>query len=489
MKKSALYYLLNGFVKIYGKTSRKSKAATPLDPVYVDFIESSDSESFTVGFHKKAVLPDDIDTKKYYIAGYGENNPARGVIDPQYAHALWVDDNSGRGGILLISLDVVGLLNKDVLKIRGMLKDFSRETNCRYIGVMSTHNHAGIDTMGIWGHLPFKSGKDEKFMDLLFDAVKECAFEAYKNRHDGDLYLGEIEVPDMQEDIRTPEVYSKTLTRFRFVPRDNSNEIWVLNFASHSESLQGCNHLVSADFPCYLRERIKQKTHADTFYTVGAIGGMISMNIDNEDVLKKEHRLLESTRSIGFKLADYALSINNDRKLQPLVNFARKEFYVDVENPVLTVAGYIGLLDAEKFTRKETSAYWCLKSEITYFEIGDKKLLLLPGELFPELVFGGALSAENSGTGKGTEVNPKLIGDIVGDENILIFGLANDELGYILPPNDFVLNEKSPYIDKAVDIHNRRHYEETNSAGPETSQIIADVVEDITETIKKHRVG
>ena len=354
---------------------------------------------------------------------------------------------------------------------------------------MSTHNHAGIDTMGIWGRLPFKSGKDEKFMSLLFDAVKECAFEAYKSRRDGDLYLGEIEVPDMQEDIRTPEVYSKTLTRFRFVPRDNSNETWLLNFASHSESLQGCNHLVSADFPCYLRERIKQQTNADTFYTVGAIGGMISMNIDNEDILIKEHRLLESTRNIGYKLADYAMAINNDRKLQPLVNFARKEFYVDVENPVLTVAGYIGLLDADKFTPKDTSAYWCLKSEITYFEIGDKKLLLLPGELFPELVFGGALDAENSGTGRGKEVNPKLICDITGDENILVFGLANDELGYILPPNDFVLNKKSPYIEKAVDVHNRRHYEETNSAGPETAQTVADVTEEIINTVKKHRVG
>ena len=75
MKKSAMYYLLNGFVKMYGKMSRKSKAATPLEPVYVDFLDSSDSGSFTVGFHKKAVLPDDIDTKKYYIAGRGKCQP------------------------------------------------------------------------------------------------------------------------------------------------------------------------------------------------------------------------------------------------------------------------------------------------------------------------------------------------------------------------------------------------------------------------------
>ncbi len=484
MKKSVLHYLLNGVVKGHGKMALKSKQIQPLESVEVDFIDNAIAEKYTVGFHREVVLPDDIDTKKYYIAGYGENNPAKGVIDPQYAHAVWIDDNSGRGGILLISLDVVGLLNKDVNKIRELLKGFSRQTCCRYIGVMSTHNHAGIDTMGIWGRLPF-SGKDEKFMKLLFEAVVKCAFTAYENRKNGDLYLGEIEVPDMQEDIRTPIVYSKTLTRFRFVPEDNSNEIWMLNFASHSESLQGCNHLVSADFPCYLREKIRNTTGAETFYTVGAIGGMISMDIPDEKVLRDEHRLIESTRNIGYKLADYALSIDNDIKLEPIVNFAYKEFYADVENPVLTIACDIGILTADKYTRKDATNYWCLKSEITYFEIGGKKLLLLPGELFPELVFGGALSAEESATGKGAEVNPKLLCDIVGDKNILVFGLANDELGYILPPNDFILNEKSPYIDNGRDKHDRRHYEETNSMGPKTAQVIADTIEEIIKAVNK----
>ena len=208
------------------------------------------------------------------------------------------------------------------------------------------------------------------------------------------------------------------------------------------------------------------------------------MDIPDEKILRDEHRLIESTRNIGYKLADYAIAINNDKKLQPLVNFARKEFYVDVENPVLTIACDIGILTADKFTRDGAPNYWCLKTEITYFEIGDKKLLLLPGELFPELVFGGALSAEESATGKGPEFNPKLLCDIVGDENILVFGLANDELGYILPPNDFILDEKSPYIENGRDKHDRRHYEETNSTGPATGKIILDETESLIESAK-----
>ncbi|MBR4287314.1 MAG: hypothetical protein IKT55_06390 [Clostridia bacterium] len=476
--------LLTTVVKTRGKMSLKKRGVKPLDGVRVDFIDNPKGECFTVGFGKCVLLPDDIETKKYYIAGYGENNPARGVIDPQYAHAVYLDDNSSRGAVLIVSLDVVGLLNKDVNIIREQLKDFCKETGCRKIDIMCTHNHAGIDTMGIWGKLPF-TGKDEKFMSILFEGVKKAAYEAYESRKDGNLYLGTIEVPDMQEDIRTPIVYSKTLTRFRFKPFNEGNEVWLLNFASHSESLQGCNHLVSADFPCYLREKIKKTVGADTLYTVGAIGGMISMDVPNEDTLRKEHRLIESTRDIGYKLADYAIAITEETKLEPKINFATKQFYADVENPVLTIACDIGIMTAEKFATKDAPLYWTLKSEITYYEIGGKKILLLPCEIFPELVFGGALRAEESGTGNGPEVNPELLCDIVGDKDILIFGLANDELGYVLPPNDFVLNEKSPYIDNARDKFNRKHYEETNSVGPKTAEVIAQVVKDILNDINK----
>lgn len=475
--------LLETVVKLHGKACLKSNSIKKPPRLTVDFGGESVGECFSVGFSKAILLPDDIDSKKYYIAGYGENNPARGVIDPQYAHAVFLDDNSGRGGVLLISLDVVGLLNKDVLKIRKKLSEFCRISGCRKIDVMCTHNHAGIDTMGIWGRLPF-SGKNKDFMNILFGAVKTAAFEAYKNRRNGDLFLGTVEVPDMQEDIRTPIVYSKTLTRFRFVPDDGSNEIWIINFASHSESLQGCNHLVSADFPCYLREKIKNTVNADTFYTVGAIGGMISMNIPDEKVLRKEHRLIESTRNIGYKLADYALSVSNERKLEPVINFASKEFYAEIDNPVLTVACDIGIMSANKYTMKTASKYWALKSEVTYYEIGGKKILLLPCELFPELAFGGALSAEQSATGKGAEVNPPLLCDITEDNNILIFCLANDELGYVLPPNDYLLNKKAPYIEKATDRFNRRHYEETNSVGPKTADVIARTVAEIITEVK-----
>ena len=115
---------LERFLLSKGKKMLKTNPTTPLGESVIDKADFKDGNMFTVGFSKRVIIPDDIETKKYYIAGYGENNPARGVIDPQYTHALWIDDNSGRGGVLFISLDIVGLLNKDVNRIREKLKDF-----------------------------------------------------------------------------------------------------------------------------------------------------------------------------------------------------------------------------------------------------------------------------------------------------------------------------------------------------------------------------
>ena len=72
--------------------------------------------------------------------------------------------------------------------------------------------------------------------------------------------------------------------------------------------------------------------------------------------------------------------------------------------------------------------------------------------------------------------------DIIGGE-VMIIGLANDELGYIVPPSDFLLNEEMPYLTDTNDYKHENHYEETNSVGPQTAVIIADVFTQLCEAL------
>ena len=66
---------------------------------------------------------------------------------------------------------------------------------------------------------------------------------------------------------------------------------------------------------------------------------------------------------------------------------------------------------------------------MTYFEIGDLKMLLLPSELFPERAYGGYLSAEESAEGKSPDINPKPLIEIADDKDLLIYGATNDFTG------------------------------------------------------------
>jgi hypothetical protein len=453
---------LAGFLKSSfargGAAMLKKNPAPPIPMGRYDRIDKPVSEFFTVGFAKADVMPDDIKKKKYYVAGYKAFNPATGVLDPMTVSAVWIDDNSGRGGVVLVSGDNVGLLSYDVKLIKESLEDFCRETGCRSVNIMSTHDHAGIDTMGYWGPLP-RTGRDEDYMKLLREQVKNVVIAAYDDRRDGSLYYGDKEAPEIQRDSRPPQVYSKMLTRLRFVPNDGSREIYILNFASHSESLLGDNSLVSADFPCYIRREILEKCGAETIYFVGAIGGLIRLKELDPDNIK-------STLIAGKALADTAMSIDNERRLSPVINILRQEFYIPVENVVMLAAVKIGIMKAEKYAVKGTPLGWALKTEMTYINIDGLQMILVPCELFPEVAYGGYLSAEESATGLGPEVNPKPMTEIANDDKLLVFGLANDEVGYTVPPNDFLLNDKMPYIDGGHDKTGRRHYEETNSLGP-----------------------
>ena len=471
-----------------GASGIAKKRAAPADPEKTlregvfDRWTGPVGDRWSAGFARRVIMPDDVDTAAYYIAGYRENNPARGVLDPQNVCALWLDDLTGRGGTLLLAFDAVGILQRDVLGIRAALGNFRVYTGCREITVCCTHNHAGIDTMGLWGPLP-RTGKNKKFMALLTAKAKEAAFAAYRDRREGRLFHGSVEVPDMQEDIRTPEVYSRTLTRLRFQPEDGTREVWLLNFAAHSESLQGCNSLISADHPCYLRERIRSETGAETVYTVGAVGGMISMKLEDEPLLRREHRLPESTRAIGYKLAGYAMSVKDDAPLPARLDYIRQPFFIPAENRLLTLAGLAGIIGVDRWVLPSGEA--AIRTELTYMELGNLPLLFLPGELFPELAYGGALPAEASATGEGPESNPPALTETAGDNRLVIVGLANDEIGYILPPNDFYLHPQKPYLEKGVDRFGRRHYEETNSVGPAAAAAISEALRRAMEKVRE----
>ncbi len=434
---------------------------------------------YNVGFSKRITMPDDVTAKPYWLAGFKTNNQITGVIDPMTVSAMWIDCKDN-GGLIMVAADCVGITGYDIAALRESLAEFCAETGCKAVNVCCSHTHAGIDTCGYWGKTvvgPIPGdGKDPEFMKRFFGAIRDVCFESYRNRREGRLYVGSVRVPDAQHDGRPPIVLHDVLTRLRFVPNDGTEETWLINFAAHPNTMGGANTKVSADYPYYMRERINKDKKTNVLFGVGAIAA-VDAGMYSDD-------RLERTIKQGEVLGEAALSINNDIELAPEITLLQQAYYAPIDNGVLCLMGLIKTVNSLKFPCDKGELGLALKTELTYIKLGSQQILLLPGEAFPEFVYGGYSSAEDSATGLAPDINPTPLVDIAGDKELLVFGVTNDMTGYMVPPNDFVLHKTQPYLSNGKDIKGRNHYHETNSLGYLTTETIANVFADVMSRVE-----
>lgn len=424
---------------------------------------------------------------RYQVAGYQNNVASSDIRDDLLARAVYLDDNTGRGGILYAVADCVGLSNTDVRGIRALAWDWARAAGIRSIQVAASHTHAGIDTVGIWQVPPF-DGKDADFQRLLVEQTAKALRAAYDNRRDGRLYHAAADAGDMFKDTRPPEVIDKTITRLRFAPQDPAAPgVYLVCAGCHPEIAGKRNSVISADFPAYAAEAIKEKTGAETMFIQGMEGGLITVR--DLSTVSREHGKgnvgygLSIVKDYGAEFAGHVLGEGGlpspETELPPLLNFAGMEFELPLENLVLLLGMKVGMLNHTVYrTRRRPYAY-ALTDEVGYLRLGGREqsldILITSGELAPELALGGFFGKEEAALGEEYPRKPlyeTLRGYPFASAQRAVFGLANNFIGYVLPENDFLLNKKRPYIEKAVDRFGRSHYEETNSAGPRAAGAI-----------------
>ncbi|MCQ2480131.1 MAG: hypothetical protein MJ120_05765, partial [Clostridia bacterium] len=320
-------------------------------------------------------------------------------------------------------------------------------------------------------------GKDPQYIEMLMNTMVKVAKEAYANRKPGKLYAGNKEIEESLSGRRSPKKKPfKKVTRIRFAPADGSNETWIVNFPAHPNSLGGSNRMLSAEYPYYLREKVMADCGANVLFGIGAIGAVDAPEYEGKQGF-------DEIKAQGETIADAAMAIDNDVELTPEIKFVQQKFYYPISNNVLTLLAMRKTFNADVYPCDMGEMGLALKSEMTYMNIGGKKLVTFPGEMFQQTVYGGYDSAEESSTGAGPEINPTPISELAGDPDLLVFGVTNDMTGYVVPPNDFVLHKTQPYLNKAYDRFNRDHYHETNSMGIESQKVIADTFTKLVEKL------
>jgi hypothetical protein len=107
---------------------------------------------------------------------------------------------------------------------------------------------------------------------------------------------------------------------------------------------------------------------------------------------------------------------------------------------------------------------------VAYVRLGDLDIAGIPGELYPELVYGRCQDPPDPGADFPEAPPEPSVVDTLTGEKFLLLGLANDELGYIIPKRQW--DSKSPYAYGRQD----DQYGEENSCGPQIAPILLEAL-------------
>ncbi len=370
--------------------------------------------TYRAGFAKVDITPYG---KNVYMGGFDFNRKSTGVLHPIYARAVYISD--GTNYVLLIACDVIGLFYEFITSVKEELKrDFADNS---HIIICSTHNHEGPDTMGYWGksvlNIPVISGTDYEYLRTLRESIRQAAINARDNVEETVIFVGYSNVPAyITENIRKYGYKDDRISFLKFVKKDGTTKGFLVNFGCHPEGLWAQNTLISADYPGILSKYIEERTGSNCIFFSGSLGGMVTPNIEEEAVFADR---LKYTTLMGEQLGE--IVINETTYLRE-INFSSlyhlsHRFKIKIDNPKFLLLKKLGI-----FKREIVDNY--IQTEINFIKIGDVILFGAPGELLPSMGF-------------------KIKGRFSDFKDVFILSLCNDELGYILSPDEF--REKELY--------------------------------------------
>jgi hypothetical protein len=455
---------------------------SPVVLVPVSVADSAEQASFQAGFAETDITPK-LGENPVYLAGFGQNRKATGVHDPLKARAVVLRQGDRR--VALVSIDVVGFPHANVLQVRRQLPGFT------YVLVSSTHNHEGPDTLGLWGPNPFLSGVDPSYILLLEEQIVRAVRDADRAARPVTAQIGTARAPELLHDGREPYIKHDELVALQFLePQTNQPIGLVVQWNCHPETLGSKNTEVSADYVGYTVDYLHRRHRCPVVYLTGTVGGlMTSLHVEIKDdqgrVLAEGS--LEKTERYGRalgQLADRALAEAKPLNLTPL-QVRSREVFVPLENKMYLLGRQVGVLKrqaylwtgdpykAEAVGEEVRGKPLGLRTELAWLRFGELDVAAIPGEIYPELVLDKVQDPPDPGADfPEAPIEPAIYKQLRGPYRMLI-GLANDEIGYIIPKCQW--DEKPPFCYGRT----KAQYGESNSVGPETAPILCKAFQEL----------
>ncbi len=435
-----------------------------------------------LGYAQASILPDDFGTTPYTMGGYGLMATTTETFDGLWVRTIVLNDGTGRGNVAFCVLDAIGIANADVRLIREAVADFAKANNIVSVNVSVTHTHSGIDLQGVWdntvsnvlnniflsnlGLAPIKSGVNRTFLNKIIEQTAKTIKTAYADMEGGTLTLAKKDIADdYLRDRTAPYTFDGNLYRLMFTPDNKAEKSTIIaSFSAHPENSGYGHTVISADFVPYIEE-VLNKAGYNFIYIQGCIGtityqrGVTDDGLDltrHEETVRYGHEIgyiilgLTKTeaecKTMNYALGDFLGEAEYDSTegytswhkdwqpvsesaVAPMLNIAHKQYIIEVSNKLMDIVGKTGITDYFFLYDKTSDKYYTV-TESGYMELGKSLLVeLCPGETYGELLMGG------DGL-KGFKYQS--LREMYG-ENIIVFDLMNDAIGYIEPDDDFVM--------------------------------------------------
>ena len=423
---------------------------------------------FRAGAFKTVISPALRDHPPVYMAGFGHNRVAATVHDDLYSRC--VAFSTGHKPLVVCEVDLIGFFIDDVQRVRAKVPEAD-------IVVASTHVHEGPDTMGLWGKAFGQSGIDDEYNAFVVDRVAEAAKGAMAALEPAAAALAVVHTPELDtfiDDTRPPVVHDPDLIVLSLTGKGGKRIATVVNWANHPETLGSRNTQISADYPGYFYKRLEAKLGGMAVLWNGAVGGMQSpLGAKIKDPATgavAAENSFRKTEVLGERVADLAAGAAGSAKPVRIdkVDFAERIINIPVTNKGFEMAAQADLYHG----RKKTTADGATTTSVGLIRMSGKDpvlaVALIPGEMYPELSVGGVERYSGADFPDAPIETP--IKSMLNAPYKMLIGLADDEIGYIIPKTEW--DEKPPYLNNAK----KAWYGEENSVGPDAAARIAETI-------------
>jgi hypothetical protein len=411
-----------------------------------------------------------------WIAGFSNNKPAAGIHDDTWARTIVLDDGTTR--IAIVVLDAIGFMHDDVVDARKMLPE---EWGLAYILIASTHTHEGPDLIGMWGKSPLKSGVNSDYKKFVKQQIVQSVGMAVNNLVPARLEISEDltgAVPQVK-DTRKPEVFDSGLRFIKAVSIENGSTLGsLLSWGNHPETLWSKNLLISSDYPHFFREGVEKGVYnGDSLikpgiggvavFATGAIGGLMCTHpsqpitdpFTGKTLLEPSYEKVSAQGNLLSMLALDAMENPSEIIDTAAISLVVRTVTLPIKNNLFKLGTAVGVLG------RGTAGWMKMRTELAVFHVGPVTFVAIPGEIYPEIVNGGVERPQ----GADFDIDPvevPSVRDMMSGKYKFVLGLANDEIGYIIPKSHW--DSKAPYT------YGRESspYGEENSTGPDTGPII-----------------